>query len=173
MTIELILFYALALLTIVSTITVALANNILYAALSLLCTFVGVAGLYIYASADYLAVTQIMVYVGGVLVLLIFGIMLTNKIGIKYLPNPSANRLNGFLLSFSVFIIISLGIVKTNFDKIPWLQANTQTAGKTTDHIGFNLLTNYVFPFELASVLLLVALIGAAFVASKQNNLWK
>src|SRR5579872_1515562 len=76
-----IIFWIFALITLAGAFITALANNIVYAAFALLFTFFGVAGLFIMANADFLAVTQLLVYVGGILILLIFGVMLTSRIG--------------------------------------------------------------------------------------------
>ena len=75
-----IVFYVFAVITVVSAFVVVFSRNIMYAAFSLLFTFFGVAGLYVLLSADFLAVTQILIYVGGILVLLLFGVMLTNNV---------------------------------------------------------------------------------------------
>ncbi|HSQ75876.1 MAG TPA: NADH-quinone oxidoreductase subunit J, partial [Bacteroidota bacterium] len=74
-----IVFYIFAAITVLSAFVVVFSRNLMYAACSLLFTFFGVAGLYILLHADFLAVTQILIYVGGILVLLLFGIMLTSK----------------------------------------------------------------------------------------------
>src|SRR5512135_1384211 len=75
-----ILFFIFAFITVVSGFIVVFSKSIIYAAFSLLFTFFGVAGLYVLLQADFLAVTQILIYVGGILVLLLFGVMLTNKV---------------------------------------------------------------------------------------------
>jgi len=75
-----IIFYLFAIITVVSAAIVVNVKNIVHAAYSMLLTFFGVAGIYVLLGADFLAVVQIMVYVGGILILLLFGVMLTNKI---------------------------------------------------------------------------------------------
>ena len=75
-----ILFYVFAVLTVVSAFAVVFARSLIYSAFSLLFTFMGVAGLYVLLSADFIAVAQIMVYIGGILILLVFGVMLTRHV---------------------------------------------------------------------------------------------
>ena len=75
-----IVFYLFAFITVVSAFIVVFSKNIIYSAFSLLFAFVGVAGLYVLLYADFLAITQVMIYVGGILVLLLFGVMLTSKL---------------------------------------------------------------------------------------------
>lgn len=166
-----IIFYVFAALTIAGALGIVFTKNILYAAFSLLLTFLGVAALYVLAGADLLAVVQIMIYVGGVLVLMIFGIMLTGKTTDKYLPSPSHNRIAGTLAGLALFSLFITAILKANFSTLAWINAagNTQTADESTvAGIGINLMTDFVLPFEIAGILLMVALLGAAYIAGRK-----
>ena len=109
-------FIAFMVLTLASALVVLLTKNVLYAAFSLLGTFLGVSALYVLAGADFLAVAQILVYVGGVLVLLIFGVMLTNQQGNKSrgrndITTESSNRVLGVfvMLGFSATLLYTFG----------------------------------------------------------------
>ena len=88
------LFTGICLLTIVTAVWVVLSPNLIHSAVSLLFTLFGVAGLYVYLYADFIAATQIIIYVGGILVLIIFGVMLTNNIDDPKLSNKSQNQFN-------------------------------------------------------------------------------
>jgi NADH-quinone oxidoreductase subunit J len=162
-----IVFYVFALLTIISAFVVVFSRNVFYAAFSLLFTFFGVAALYVLLHADFLAVTQVLVYVGGILVLLLFGIMLTNKavsVDVKSgtLPTIPALVLAAIVAgSLAGLFYSTWGTTPTTAESIP----------STAQPIGDLLMTKFVLPFEVASVILLVALIGAAYTARRNRNL--
>lgn len=167
-----IVFYFFALLTVASGLFILFTRNILHAAFSLLATFLGLAGLYVIAGADYVAITQIVVYVGGVLVLIIFGVILSKRIaGSKFAITQNHNVYLGGTV-FLLIAVLSFFIYKnTRFDEISWI-ANARVQGTTIKEstittIGYKLMTDYVLAFELAAVILLVALIGAAFIAGR------
>jgi NADH-quinone oxidoreductase subunit J len=165
------IFYAFAALTLAGALGIVFTRNILYAAFSLLLTFLGVAALYVLAGADLLAVVQIMIYVGGVLVLMIFGIMLTGKTTDKYLPSPN-NRIAGTMAGLGLFGLLVAAILKANFSTISWIteagQSNKSVTESTVAGIGINLMTDFVLPFEIAGILLMVALLGAAYIAGRK-----
>lgn len=151
-----------------------LTRNVLYAAFSLLLTLLGVAGLFVLAGADFLAVAQIMIYVGGVLVLVIFGVMLTHKsepadAANSQRPNRivALNRSNtawlvALLVAGSLFIALYTVLVRANFSLL-----NNAVGWKSTiNTIGKQLMTEYVVPFEIAGILLLAALVGATYLAT-------
>jgi NADH-quinone oxidoreductase subunit J len=167
-----IIFYAFAALTIAGALGIVFTKNILYAAFSLLLTLLGVAALYVLAGADLLAVVQIMIYVGGVLVLMIFGIMLTGKTTDKFLPSPSNNRVAGTLAGLGLFGLFITAILKAKFSALTWINQTQQSGEKmqesTVAGIGINLMTDFVLPFEVAGILLMVALLGAAYIAGKK-----
>lgn len=158
------LFFAL---TVLSALAVVLTRNVLYAAFSLMVTFLGIAALYVFASADFLAITQILVYVGGILVLLIFGVMLTNRISGQAVRTESHNRGWGILIGLAFLGLVGYGIFTTAWPTAPLPLAETAS---TIRPLGIGLMSEYVLPFELTGVLLLVALIGAAYVAQRQMD---
>ena len=157
------IFYLLAALTIGSALIVALSRNIVYSAFSLLGTFMGVAGLYALLAADFVAVIQILVYVGGILVLIIFAVMLTHRIDDVAVSNRSVGRLPAALIVGAVGVIMSVGVVAAR-----WAQKAEVQVAPTTYGIGDAFLGPYILPFELASVVLLVVLIGAVVVSRKE-----
>jgi len=158
-------FYLMAALTVGSAILVATLPNIIYSAVALLFTFGGVAGLYVFASADFLAATQILVYVGGILVLIMFAVFLSNRISTVKISNPVRFRLPAAAVCLGLFGVLSYTAVSTEFSVRPDLSWQPTTA-----EIGELLMTRYLLPFEVASVLLLAALIGAALLSRPEER---
>lgn len=158
-------FYLFALITVGSALIVALSRNIMYAAFSLVFTFFGVAGLYVLLYADFLAVTQILIYVGGILVLMLFGVMLTSRVVNVEIKTGTLNVVPALLLT--AVVVGSLGGVFYS----TWGSVDAPAGGavSTTAALGEMLMTAYLLPFEIASVLLLVALVGATLIARRRN----
>lgn len=160
-----VIFWVIWALVAVSAMIVAFSKNLVYSVFSLLATFVGVAGIYIFLNADFLAVTQIVIYVGGILVLLVFGIMLTNRIVVAKITQSSLQRSTGLLVVGILFLILVLTLLEQ-----PWpLAASAAEFDSTVNKIGQLLFGDYLILFEVASVLLLGALIGAATLARKES----
>lgn len=158
-----IVFYLFALITLASAFVVVFSRNIIYAAFSLLFTFFGVAGLYVLLQADFLAVAQILIYVGGILVLLLFGVMLTNKVVNVELKTGTIHAVPALILVAIVAGTLA-GLFYSTWKSVPTPSASLPTTTKT---LGEMLMTGYLLPFEVASVILLVALIGAAMMARR------
>lgn len=164
-------FAIFAVITLFGAGYLLLTKNILYAAYGLLVAFLGMAGLYVFAGADFVAVTQIMVYIGGILVLMIFGIMLTqNKVDKAASSNAitvsSKNITWGIVTAVAFFVGLATMLYQTNFK----LSKTYVAPESTIDKLGISLLTENLPLFEVVGVLLLIALIGAAFVAKKMEN---
>jgi NAD(P)H-quinone oxidoreductase subunit 6 len=159
-----VVFYLMALMTLASAGVVAFSRNIVHSAFALLGTFVGVAGLYAYLSADFLAVVQMLVYVGGILVVILFAVMLTGKIGEVRLTNRSAGVLAGATLLLAVLAGLTFVALQT-----PWDAAPAPPASSTTATLGNALLGQYVLPFEVASLLLVAVLVGAVALIRKEE----
>jgi len=159
------LFLFIALVTIVSAALVAFSNKLIHSAFALMSTFLGFAAFYVFLSADFLAVTQIVVYVGGILILILFGVMMTHRIydtTLKTIHNP---LLMSLLSGVAIAVIMGLVIFRS-----PWAAIIDKPFAPTTDAIGSHILTNYLLPFELVSVLLLGVLIGAVFLARMEDH---
>jgi|TARA_B100000405_G_C16666723_1_gene404213 NADH:ubiquinone oxidoreductase subunit 6 (subunit J) len=156
------LFLFISILVIASAVNVVISSQLIYSAVSLLFTLFGVAGLYVFLYADFMAATQVIIYVGGILVLIIFGVMLTNKIDTPNIVSSSSNQVIGFFAASFLFLIQLAVIVKTD-----WKQGEVQQIEGTVDVIGSMLLWDYFLAFEVVSVLLLAALIGAAFLSRR------
>lgn len=157
------LFYVFAVVTVGSGILVVTTRNVVYAAFSLMMALAGMAVLYVLLHADFLAATQVLVYVGGILVLVLFGVMMTSgSLDIK-LKIERRRALPGALVC-----LLLLGLLLAIVLQFPWgIQENPNT-GSTTEAIGKSLLGKYLLPFEIASLLLLVALVGAALITRKE-----
>lgn len=162
---EVVIFYALAVLTVASAAVVVLARSLIYSAFSLLLTFFGVAGLYLLLGADFLAATQLLVYVGGILVLLLFGVMLTHKIYDLDLKTEVTQFVPGAIVAVGVFLVLAVGAVRTQ-----WALGPGRAPAPTTREIGELFLGQYLLPFEAASILLLVALMGAAMIVRRRKD---
>ena len=161
---EQICFLILALIVIGGSLGVVLLNNIVYSALLLGGVFMGVAGLYLLLNASFVAAAQILVYVGAVNVLILFAIMLVNKR--EELKPIKALRIRKIL---SAGVCTGLLILLLRVDiTTPWISPGATSIGElSTERIGEHLFTDYLLPFELASVLLLMAMIGAIVLARR------
>jgi NADH:ubiquinone oxidoreductase subunit 6 (subunit J) len=164
------LFYIFATLAVFSGAYMVLTRNLLYAGFSLLLTLLSVAAIYVLLFADFVAVTQLMVYVGGVLVLILFGIMLSSRVHDKSVMSENVNKGWGLTISMLALIGLAYTIWQTKFSSLHWLKsASTDVLGSqksTVQGIGIKLMTDFVLPFEIASLLLLIALMGAAYIAT-------
>ena len=152
-------FILLALLTIVPAIWVVFSPNIVHAGFALLFTLLGAAGLYAYMGADFIAVTQVMVYIGGVLVLVLFTVMMTRV--------PHGKRANYGLDRYvpaGVLALAVFGLLYKTITSVEWGASQTE-AVPTVAEIGTNFMTSYIFPFEYVSLVLLAAMIGAAILS--------
>ncbi len=158
-------FYLFALVTVGSAAVVVLARSLIYSAFALLFTFFGVAGLYVLLGADFLAATQLLVYVGGILVLLLFGVMLTHKLYDLDLKSEVTQFWAGLIVAGGLFIILTKTAVRTE-----WAMGSPRPPGPTTHEIGQLFLGPFLLPFEAASILLLVALIGAAMIVRRKKE---
>ncbi|RPH96178.1 NADH-quinone oxidoreductase subunit J [candidate division KSB1 bacterium] len=154
-----IVFWFFVALTVVSAAVVVFHKRIIYSAFALLFAFFGVAVLYLFLHADFLAAAQVLIYVGGILTLVIFGVFLTAKITTLDIPQLTHQR----FLALIPLVLLGLGIFLV-FYTVPWPSVQPEIT-PTTQRIGELLLTRYLVPFELASVLLLAALVGAMRLA--------
>ncbi len=163
-----IIFGALAAISIIASILAATAPKIVHAAFGLMAAFFGVAGMYALLGADFVALSQVVVYVGGILVLLVFGILLTGRtrlaLGLDREPSAKWPILAGGLF----FLGVLLAIHKSDFNVV----TNPAAPEPTTPVIGRAFLdpNQYLIPFELASVLLLAALVGAAYLVRRRRS---
>ena len=159
-------FYIFALFTVGSAILVVTVRNIVHAAFSLMVTLFSVAGLYVFLQADFLAATQVIVYVGGILVLILFGVMMTSgRLDMK-LKMERGQLFWGGVVTLILFSLLLSVVTQTpqwqNVDEGASLEPTTRKIGELI------LQGEFLLPFEIASILLLVALIGAALISRKE-----
>jgi NADH-quinone oxidoreductase subunit J len=161
-----IVFYFFALITVGSASIVVFSRNIVRAAFALLFAFFGVVGIYIFLLADFIAITQLLIYVGGIMVLILFGVMLTS------------HQMNVDAKTGTIHILPAILIAACTGGGLIWVLWTTDwkvnqhlpVVETTASKIGELLLTTYLLPFEVASVVLLVALIGAAMIARREKK---
>ena len=161
-----VLFYIFALMSAASAIGVVVSKNIVRTAVCLLFTLVGVAGLYFLLNAEFLAAVQLVVYAGGTLILIIFGVMLTSKSPFSRFEPKLVEVVIAASINLVLLIALVLGILNTNFR----VQPSSETGHYPIDLLGQALLGDYLVPFELASVLLLAVMIGAAYLAKGRRR---
>ena len=163
-TAESICFLVLAIVVVIGAIGVVLLSNIVYSAFLLGGVFMAIAGLYLLLNASFVAAAQVLVYVGAVNVLILFAIMLVNKREeLKPIKGLQVRR----LISGGVCVGMLSLLIRVVFTT-PWAVPGPNAIGEeATERIGEHLFTDYLLPFELASVLLLMAMIGAIVLARK------
>jgi NAD(P)H-quinone oxidoreductase subunit 6 len=158
-----VIFYVLAAITVAGAVGVAVSRNILYSALGLLMALLGAGGLYVFLSADFVAITQLLIYIGGVLVLVLFAVMLTSRITDVKVSNTSFGPLGGVLLFVAAAPVLLAVALLT-----PWAVRIPDALAPTTAAIGNAFLTRWLLPFEVASMVLLATLVGAVVIARKE-----
>jgi len=158
-----IIFYFFAAMTLGAAGVVVFSRSLIYSAFGLLFTFLGVAALYVFLGADFLAATQLVIYVGGILVLLLFGVMLTHKLYDLDLKTEAFQIVPALLLMLAVFGTLVLAVMNTT-----WPGPTPRPPMPTTAEIGNLFMKDYILPFEIASVFLLIVLIGAAMIVRRR-----
>lgn len=160
-----IIFYLFAAMTVGSAAVVVFARSLIRSAFALLFTFFGVAGLYAFLGADFLAATQMVIYVGGILVLLLFGVMLTHKLYDLNIKAETYQFFPALAVVLAVFVLLATVMVRAR-----WHAGMQGDPAPTTEAIGGLLMNDYILPFEVASILLLIALIGAAKIVRRRSE---
>ena len=181
MNIATLIFYVLGFVVLASALTVAVSKNLVRSIFMFFVTLFALAGVYVYALADFVAVTQIVVYVGGVLVLMLFAFMLSNKEVLNNLQERnsrvfSIQKVPAILVSVLFLLILVNAVIKADVDNMAWIKISAQNnnviqpADNMVPNMGVNLMTRYLLPFEAVSILLMMALIGAAHLARKEEH---
>jgi NADH-quinone oxidoreductase subunit J len=171
MTLELILFYIFAAIAIVSAILVITRHNVVHSAAFLGATLFAVAGIFLTLHAEFLAGVQVIVYVGGILVLFVFVIMLISVERAVY--ERQYNRQWILALVTSGILIVEFAYVVLRGGDTLVLPAPAPAAAATvgnSERVGTALYTTYLLPFEIASILLLVAIVGAVVLSKKRTQ---
>jgi NADH-quinone oxidoreductase subunit J len=171
MTAQNVFFWIIAVVMVGSAIRVVTTTNVVHAALWLVGVLAGAAAQFILLASEFMAVTQVLVYIGAIVVLFLFGIMLTRaELGTSDdLDNNSTQR--AVAGGVAVLLAVVMGYVLWNQfgdQQFSMLGATTGSLGQTTDQISDSIFSTYLVPFEAASVLLLAALIGAIVLARRE-----
>lgn len=181
MTIAQALFYLMGFIALASALFVAASKNLVRSVFMFFVTLMALAGLYVLALADFIAITQIVIYVGGILVLILFAFMLSGKETLANLQQQenrfiSISKVPALLLAVLFFIVIINILFKTDMNNLSWVNkaiAHNNTfmpTDATVNNIGVNLMTKYLLPFEAISILLMMALVGAAHLSRKEKK---
>ena len=154
-----ILFYLVAALILFGAAGVVLSRNIVYAAVGLLLTMLGTAGLFILVFAEFLALVQVLIYGGAVVVLILFAVMLTRIDDFRNLTDNGQQLVAGV---FSIIVVITLiaAILTTSIEQ-------TSLSGIGIQELGIVLFSDWAIPFEIASLVLLIALIGSVVLVKR------
>jgi NAD(P)H-quinone oxidoreductase subunit 6 len=160
-----IIFYALAVITVVSAAVTAFSRNIVHSAFALFGALAGVAGIYVLLAADFLFIIQIFIYIGGILVVTIFAVMLTQGIAEVNVSNRAVG-----ILPALVTVAVAGGVMFFALLHTPWYRGKMAAMVPTTYGIGNAFLGSYVLPFEVASMVLLAALIGAIVISRQETK---
>jgi NAD(P)H-quinone oxidoreductase subunit 6 len=158
-------FGILAVMMIGAALGVVLSPSIVYSAFMLGGVFISISGIYLLLNADFVASAQVLIYVGAVNVLILFAIMLVNKRQ-NFVPYPNAwvRKVLTGVVSLGLFALLSTMVLAT-----PWKYSTTSVAGDSSIVlIGEHLFTDFLLPFELASILLLIAMVGAIILARRE-----
>ncbi|MFC7440053.1 NADH-quinone oxidoreductase subunit J [Laceyella putida] len=162
---EFIAFFILSVMAICGAVFMINAERVIHMALSLAFTFFSIAGIYLLLEAEFLAVIQILIYTGAISILMLFGIMLTKH---KEEERTSISVRHG-VISF-IAVAGLFGLLVWVIYRNPLVSQEAQTQAATVALLGDSVFKQYVIPFELTSVLLLVALVGAVILAKREGK---
>ncbi len=182
MTMVQIMFYVMGFIALASALFVAASKSLVRSVFMFFVTLMALAGLYVLALADFIAITQIVIYVGGILVLMLFAFMLSGRETLAHLQQQdnrfvNISKLPALLLAVLFFIVMINILFKTDINNLSWvknslMQKNTFAPNEeTVNNIGVNLMTTYLLPFEVISILLMMALVGAAHISRKEKTI--
>jgi len=156
------LFYLFSTVTITAAAVMVFSKNIVHSAFALMFTLIGVAALYVLLYADFLAATQLLVYVGGILILILFGIMLTTQGKSLSFKTSTVNIAPASIISVAAAVVLIYAFVQTD-----WIITESGVRDETVHEMGMMLMGDYILPFIVVGVLLLIAIIGAILMATR------
>lgn len=152
-------FYSIAGLTCLFALLVVISRNVFHSAIFLALTLIGVAGVYLYLDAEFLAVIQVLIYVGAIITLFIFAIMLTAKIQDLAIRQTNQQALISATVAVAILFLF-INIIKLN----PWKISLSKSEPLSLAQLGEYLMSDYALPFEVISLILLAALVGAIVI---------
>ncbi|MES9681954.1 NADH:ubiquinone oxidoreductase subunit J [Bacillus sp. AFS001701] len=158
-------FFLLSLSAILGGVMMLNSTKVMHMMLSLVLTFISIAGIYVLLSAEFVAVVQILIYSGAVTILMIFGIMLTKHDIDSEKPKRNWRNIAALIGIVAFGVVMFLGVNGLSIDA-----SDVDLATNNTKNIGLQLFTNHIVPFEVMSVLLLIALVGAIILAKSDDS---
>jgi NADH:ubiquinone oxidoreductase subunit 6 (subunit J) len=158
-------FYALAAMSVLSAIVTAFSRNIVYSAFALFGAFAGVAGIYVLLGADFLFIIQVFIYIGGILVVTIFAVMLTQGVADVNVSNRAVGVVPALAITALAGAVMLYAVACTR-----WMHGAAAAPVPTTYGIGNAFLGTYMLPFEVASIVLLAALLGAIVISRQATR---
>jgi NADH-quinone oxidoreductase subunit J len=173
MSAEFIVFNLLSAITIVAAACVVLLRNPIHSAVAMVVTFLHIAAIFIMLRAEFLAVVQIIVYTGAILVLVVFVLMLVNPDDLpEFHGGRPVQRLFGFILGAILLAEVAIAIVTRSApgQEGPWNEATVAAAGGNVQALGQVLYSDYVLPIQVTALVLLMATIGALFLARPDED---
>lgn len=154
-----------SLVTLGAAVAVVTNKNILHSAYFLILAFVGVAAIYVMLEAPFIAVVQVMVYIGAIAILIIFAIMLTRRLMSKDMEQQNKQWIPSALGALALFLVLGWIVYTAG-----WPVHQGTIPADPISQLGQDLLTTYLVPFEIASVLLLAALVGAILIGRERET---
>jgi NADH-quinone oxidoreductase subunit J len=158
-------FYIIAAVSIIAALAVVTMRNLVHSAFYLVLLFAGVAGIYVLLGAEFLAMVQILVYIGAIAILIAFGVMLTRRGSIK--ESNLSNKQTGIAALVSA---ATLGVILWLVNGTEWVVKQGEAPSDAVGSIATLMLSEFVVPFEVAAILLLVAMLGAILIAKEVKS---
>lgn len=164
MLLPVLVFGFVSLVTLGAAIAVVTTRNILHSAFYLILAFVGVAAIYVMLEAPFIAVVQVLVYIGAIAILIVFAIMLTRRLMSKEMEQQNSQWIPSAVGALTLFVVLGWIVYTAN-----WPVQESVAPADPIILLGQELLTTYLVPFEIASVLLLAALVGAILIGREKE----
>ncbi|SMO64542.1 NADH-quinone oxidoreductase subunit J family protein [Fodinibius sediminis] len=157
-----IVFYLFSIVTVGAAAIMVFSKNIVHSAFALMFSLAGIAVLYVLLYADFIAATQLLVYVGGILILILFGLMLTEQAVTQKFKAVTVNMLPASLLAAVTTVLLVYAYATTS-----WQMVMPEERSETVYDLGILLMSDYILPFIIAGVLLLIAIVGAILMSTR------
>lgn len=157
-------------ITIICALSVWYQREVVKSAFSFLAAMLGVAALFVLEGADFVAATHLAIYVGGVVVLLLFGIMFVHKVSDEKIVSDSQYKISGVVLSVLLTGLFFSFILRENLHTLTKKEISSNIETSTLDEIARLFLTDYIIFFELGGILLTIALLGVAVLVGKNSE---
>lgn len=158
-------FYVIAASAVISALGVVTSRNIFHCAIYLALSLFCVAGIYLFLDAEFLAIVQVLIYVGAIVILFLFAIMLTANIGDRAISHTNRQVLGGGLIAAMIAVFFVAVIIGE-----PWKRSLSQAQPLTLQELGKSLMSAYALPFEVISLILLAALVGAIVIGKVKKQ---